>query len=189
MAKQYYVSENINEGNFEDWQTIIESTFEMNFDAKSMDKDGVTIVSNGHLARGYFLEQALMVVAATGSGKTRRIILELLISCIKAACSIICNDPKAELLKHVGSLLKMLGYKVIVIDLRNLDYGERFNFCEHPATLWQEGNKRRADEMFQAMFDTFMESVKSDKDPFWHTTASQYLTGLAELFESIYGNA
>ena len=181
MAKQYYVSENINEGTFEDWDTILDATFEMNFDADSMEKDGVPIVSDGHLARGYPLEQPMMVVAATGSGKTRRLIIQFLISCILSACSILINDPKGELYKFTKKILEKLGYKIIVIDLRNLDYGERFNFCEHPARLYKLGFTRRADEMFQAMFDTFMASVKSEKDPFWHTTGAAYLTGLAEL--------
>ena len=181
LPKQYYVSENINEGTFEDWKTIADATFEMDFDADSMEKDGVPLVSDGHLARGYPLEQPMMVVAATGSGKTRRLIIQYLLSCILSACSMLINDPKGELYKHTKKFLEKLGYYVIVFDLRNLDYGERFNFCEHPAKLYKAGNTRRADEMFQAMFDTFMATVRSEKDPFWHTTSASYLTGLAEL--------
>lgn len=186
MAKQYYISENINEGTFEDWETILDATFEMDFDADYMEKDGVPIVSDGHLARGYPLEQPMMVVAATGSGKTRRLIIQFLISCILSACSMLINDPKGELYKHTKKLLEKLGYKIIVIDLRNLDNGERFNFCEHPARLYKAGSTRRADEMFQAMFDTFMATVRSEKDPFWHTTGAAYLTGLAELCCDIF---
>lgn len=186
MAKHYYVSENVNEGTFEDWETILDATFEMDFDADYMEKDGVPIVSDGHLARGYPLEQPMMVVAATGSGKTRRLIIQFLISCILSACSMLINDPKGELYKHTKKLLGKLGYKIIVVDLRNLDYGERFNFCEHPARLYKAGFTRRADEMFQAMFDTFMATVRSEKDPFWHTTGAAYLTGLAELCCDIF---
>lgn len=181
MAKQYYVSENINEGTFEDWVTILDATFEMNYDADHMEKAGVPIVSDGHMARGYPLEQPMMVVAATGSGKTRRLIIQFLISCILSAGSMLINDPKGELYKHTKKLLEKLEYKIIVVDLRNLDNGERFNFCEHPARLYKAGFTRRADEMFQAMFDTFMATVRSEKDPFWHTTGAAYLTGLAEL--------
>lgn len=186
MAKHYYVSENVNEGTFEDWETILDATFEMDFDADYMEKDGVPIVSDGHLARGYPLEQPMMVVAATGSGKTRRLIIQFLISCILSVCSMLINDPKGELYKHTKKLLEKLGYKIIVVDLRNLDYGERFNFCEHPARLYKAGFTRRADEMFQAMFDTFMATVRSEKDPFWHTTGAAYLTGLAELCCDIF---
>ncbi len=181
MAKQYYVSENINEGTFEDWETLFDATFEMNFDDDHMEMDGVPILSDGHLARGYPLEQPMMVVAATGSGKTRRLIIQYLISCVLSACSMLINDPKGELYKHIKKFLEKLGYLIIVIDLRNLDCGERFNFCEHPARLYKMGYMRRADEMFQAMFDTFMATVRSEKDPFWHTTGASYLTGLAEL--------
>lgn len=175
------MSENINEGTFEDWETILAATFEMNYDSDYMEKVGLPIISDGHWARGYHSEQPIFIVAATGSGKTRRLIIQYLISCILAACSMVINDPKGELYKHLIKLLEKFGYKVIVIDLRNLDCGERFNFCEHPAKLYKSGLTRRADEMFQSMFDTFMSTVKSEKDPFWHTTAAAYLTGLAEF--------
>lgn len=181
VIKQYYASDNINEGSFEDWETIVDATFEMDFDAETMEKDGVPLVSDGHLARGFPLEQPMMVVAATGSGKTRRLIIQYLISCILSACSMLINDPKGELYKHIKKLLEKLGYNVIVFDLRNLNYGERFNFLQHPAKLYKAGNTRRADEMFQAMFDTFMATVRSEKDPYWHMTGAAYLTGLAEL--------
>ena len=181
MSKIYYISENINEGSFEEWDTIVDASFEMNYDAESMEKDGIPFVSDGHLARGFPLEQPMMVVAATGSGKTRRLIIPYSISCILSGCSLLINDPKGELYKHTKKLLKKMGYKIIIVDLRDLDYGERFNCCEYPARLHKQGNTKRADEMFQAMFDTFLNSVRSEKDPFWHTTGAAYLTGLAEL--------
>lgn len=181
MSKQYYISENTNEGRFEDPETIYDSTFEMDFESDHMERDGMPVISNGHIARGFFPEQPMMVVAATGSGKTRRLIIPYLISCIKSDCNMFINDPKGELYKHTKKMLKKAGYKTLVIDLRNLDHGERFNPCEYPAKLYKSGKKGRADEILQAMFDTFMNSVRSEKDPYWHTTGSQYITGLAEL--------
>ena len=181
MAKNYYVSENINEGSFEELSKILDVTFEMDYDSVGMPRDGVPLISDGHSARGYASEQPVMVVAATGSGKTRRLIMEYVISCIKSGTSMFVNDPKGELYRYSKALLEQNGYRVLVVDYRNPGYGERYNFCEHPAKLYQAGQHSRADEMFQSMFDTFMSSVKSEKDPYWHNTSSTYLTGLAQL--------
>lgn len=181
LAKNYYVTDNINVGCFEDYHNIVKATVEMNYDGDSMEKDGIPLISDGHSARGYPLEQPMMVVAATGSGKTRRIIIQYLVSCILSACSILINDPKGELYKATKGLLEKMGYKIVIVDYRNLDCGERYNFCEIPAKLYKSGNTRRSDEMFQSMFDTFMIPVKSEKDRFWDTTGAMYLTGLGEL--------
>lgn len=144
------------------------------------------IISDGHRARGYWPEQPMMIVAATGSGKTRRLILPYLISCIKSSSSILIHDPKAELYKHTKNLLKQNDYNVIVIDYRNLECGERFNLCEYPAKLYKNGNTKRADELFQALFDTLMATVRDETDLFWHTTGATYLTGLAELCSDLF---
>ena len=186
MGKHYYISDNINEGTFEDLENILDATFEMNYDGKRMGKDGIPLISNGHYARGFFSEQPVMVVASTGSGKTRRLIIPYLISCIMSGSSVIVNDPKGELYKHVQKLLVKYGYKVKVVNYRDLAVGDRFNFCEHPAKLYKQGNTSRADELFQSMFDTFMGTVKSEKDPYWHTTGASYLTGLAEMACDIF---
>lgn len=181
MSKQYCISENIYDGSFEEFDNIAKETFEMNFSEKEIIKDGMPLISNGHIARGYYLEQPMMVIGATGSGKTRRLIIPYLTSCIMSGTSVLVNDPKGELYKHTHKLLQEFGYKEIVVDYRDLSCGDRFNFCEYPAKLYQNGNTTRADEIFQAMFDTLMNSVKSEKDPFWHTTSATYVTGLAEL--------
>ncbi len=179
--QKYYITKNINEGSFEDYENIEKSTFEMDFDSDIMEKDGVPIISDGHKARGYNLEQPMMVCASTGSGKTRRIIMPYIISCIKSKSSMVINDPKAELYKYSYNSLVENGYRVKVIDIRNLDCGEQYNLLEIPARLYKEGNTKRGDEMFQSLFDTIMSSVRSDKDMFWHTTGASYLTGLSEL--------
>ena len=67
------------------------------------------------------------------------------------------------------------------MDNRDPEYGERYNPLQKPAELYQEGNKDRAREMFKYFADTIFAAVKSDKDPFWHTTSAGSFAGLAEL--------
>lgn len=182
---QYYVDDNINEGTFESYEAIIDNTFELDYENCKASYSGVPLISDGHSARGYHLEQPLMILANTGSGKTMRIVLPYAMSCIYAEESMILTDPKGELYKHLKNTLDEHGYKTIVMDMRNPRCGEGYNLWKHPTDLYKLGKKSRADELMQSISTTIFNEVKSDKDPFWHITSSQYLTGLAEMLADL----
>ena len=59
-----------------------------------------------------------------------------------------------------------MGYKIVVLDIRDPECGERYNPLEEPAELYQEGEKDRAREMFKYFADTIFAAVKSEKGPF-----------------------
>lgn len=181
MDNKYYVPPNHYEGRYENIETIEESTIEMDFRKDNFEQAGVPIISNGELARGYPLEEPFMIVAGTGSGKTRRLIMQFALSNIKAGNPFVIHDPKGEHYKHLAPELEKHGYKVFIYNLRNPEIGERYNLCEYPAILYKTGKKRRADELFQGLIDTFIGSVKSEKEPYWHTTSATHLSGVAEL--------
>jgi len=68
-----------------------------------------------------------LVIGATRSGKSRRIILPTIWTLAKAGESMIVSDPKGELHRYSAEYLKRLGYKVILIDLRNPYRGNQWN--------------------------------------------------------------
>ncbi|WP_009609885.1 VirD4-like conjugal transfer protein, CD1115 family [Caldanaerobacter subterraneus] len=69
----------------------------------------------------------LLVIGSTRSGKSRRIILPTIWALAKAGESMIVSDPKGELYGYSSEYLKRLGYKVILIDLRNPYRGNHWN--------------------------------------------------------------
>ncbi|AEM79760.1 VirD4-like conjugal transfer protein, CD1115 family [Thermoanaerobacter wiegelii] len=69
----------------------------------------------------------LLVIGSTRSGKSRRIILPTIWALAKAGESMIVSDPKGELYGYSSEYLKKLGYKVILIDLRNPYRGNQWN--------------------------------------------------------------
>ncbi len=178
---KYYISPNENEGKFEDYQTIKEKTFEVDFKNRCFERSGLPILSDGRKARLYLFNQPVMVVAGTNAGKTRRITIEYILSASKAGESFIVNDPKAEAYKHCSELLKQEGYRVLVIDFRDPNKGERYNILELPAKLYQSGERDIADEMINSVFKTICEGVKNEKDVFWHVTSATVLAGEALL--------
>lgn len=181
MGGQYYINENVNEGIFETWENIIAHTIPIDFDAGTAPMSGAPIISDGHKVRGHNLEQPMMIISNTGSGKTNRFLIPYILSCILSGESIVVTDPKAECLKKNGNKLREMGYKVIVVNLREPMKGDKYNLLKYPARLWKEGKRARADEMFQSISTMVFEEVKSEKDAFWHNTSAGYCTGLCEL--------
>lgn len=142
---------------------------------------GINVISNGKESYIQDTEASTLVVGATGSGKTRRLLLPYTYSCIKDGASLVINDPKGEIYTHMYDVLREEGYNIKVLDYRNPLRGERYNPLEYPAHLYKEGNTSRAAELFTEIGKTIFEAVKSGKDPFWHLTANQYFVGLAEF--------
>lgn len=72
-------------------------------------------------------EMHCLVLAATRSGKSRRIILPTIWVLAQAGESMIITDPKGELYQMASRYLKRQGYEVILIDLRQPLRGNRWN--------------------------------------------------------------
>lgn len=68
-----------------------------------------------------------LVIGATRSGKSRRIILPTIWLLAQAGESMIITDPKGELYQMASNYLKRRGYDVVLIDLRQPLRGNRWN--------------------------------------------------------------
>ena len=66
----------------------------------------------------------ILVIGGSGAGKTRFFCLPGIMS---ANCSFLVTDPKGELLRKTGNLLKTMGYEVKVFDLINPENSDCYN--------------------------------------------------------------
>ena len=82
----------------------------------------------------------LLVIGSTRSGKSRRIILPTIWTLARAGESMIVSDPKGELHSYSFKYLKELGYKVILIDLRNPYRGNQWNPVLEVASYLEAGD-------------------------------------------------
>lgn len=150
-------------------------------DTKSKRGGGLVVISDGETSVIEESENSTATIGSTGSKKTRNVVMPHVESCARAEKSMVIHDPKSDIYKTMVKRLKKMGYKIVVLDIRDPEYGERYNPLEKPAELYKEGEKDRAREMFKYFADTIFAAVKSEKDPFWHTTSAGYFAGLAEL--------
>ena len=63
-------------------------------------------------------EQHAMVIAASGRGKTRRILFPAVVLAARAGRSLVINDPKAEIYRATSNEVRRCGYEVRVAQLK-----------------------------------------------------------------------
>ena len=66
----------------------------------------------------------VMVIGGSGSGKSRFYVKPNL---MQANTSYVCTDPKGELLRSTGKMLKSYGYKIKVFNLIDMDHSHNYN--------------------------------------------------------------
>ncbi len=129
-----------------------------------------------------------LIIGSTGAGKTRRLLLPSLCNYLLAKESIICTDPKGEILQYTMPLLEILGYKVLTIDFKNPMKSTRYNFLQPVINAFKEGDVRKAEEycwdITQALVgneDTKMEKIWKDGE--MSIIAGTIMTVVAENME------
>lgn len=178
MVNATHVTEKVR---FESEEGIKDRYTEVNFESGDVMGAGVPIISTGRTAYVDDSEASTFVVGASGSGKTRKILMPYTLSCIRKNENLVIHDPKGEINRYMYRELEKKGYEVIVLDYRRPLRGDRYNPLEYPSKIYKEGNTSRAAEMFQAFSETMFSDRKSEKDRFWDLTAASYMTGLSLL--------
>lgn len=129
-----------------------------------------------------------LIIGSTGAGKTRRLLLPSLCNYLFARESVICTDPKGEILQYTMPLLEKLGYKVLTIDFKNPMKSTRYNFLQPVINAFKQGDVRKAEEycwdITQALVgneDTKMEKIWKDGE--MSIIAGAIMTVVAENME------
>ena len=112
----------------------------------------------------------ILVVGGSGAGKTRFFCKPNILNC---NTSFVCLDPKGELLRDTGRLLKeQQGYEVRVLDLINMEKSH----CYNPFRYLQSDND--VQRLVTNLFKATTPKGSASKDPFWDTTAAMLLMAL-----------
>lgn len=88
-----------------------------------------------------------LILALTGAGKTRRILLQSIVLQIMAGECILVSDVKGEIYYYTSQFAKKHGYKVITIDLNNALKSSHYNFLQPIIDALQEGRKKRDEKI------------------------------------------
>lgn len=119
-----------------------------------------------------------LVWGSTGSLKTRCVIEPTVKIIGKSGESMIINDPKAEIHNRCASELQEEGYKIIVINIRDPEFGNSWNPLAIPYKFYLSGDIDRAAEFANDVAHNLMMEETSTQDPFWDYSASDCLFGL-----------
>lgn len=146
---------------------------EINKRYQQKPKDSNKILSQ-HLSIGYNAKLHrrnfnTIVVGGSGAGKTRFYAKPNLMQC---NTSFVCLDPKGELLRDTGGLLKAKGYEVRVLDLINMERSD----CYNPFMYIQSDNDIQ--RLVTNLFKSTTPKGSQSNDPFWDTAASMLLLAL-----------
>lgn len=110
-----------------------------------------------------------IVVGGSGSGKTRFYAKP---NIMQANTSFVILDPKGEILRDTGNLLKKKGYEIKVIDLINMEKSH----CYNPFVYLQSDND--VQKLVTNIFKNTTPKGAQSQDPFWDQAAMMLLLAL-----------
>ena len=111
----------------------------------------------------------VLVVGGSGAGKTRFFAKP---NVMNANTSFVILDPKGELLRDTGGLLKAMGYDIKVIDLINMEKSH----CYNPFVYLRSDNDIQ--RLVTNLFKNTTPKGAQSQDPFWDQAATMLLLAL-----------
>lgn len=118
---------------------------------------------------------------ASGSKKTRALVMPTIKVLGNAGESMIINDSKGELFDRMAGSLEKLGYNIITINLRDPSIGNAWNPLYIPYLYYKAGDMDKAAEFANDIANTLALGEVSDKDPYWDYSACDTCYGLILL--------
>ena len=116
------------------------------------------------------LNNNVLIIGGSGAGKTFYVVKPNGYNC--GASSFIFCDPKGELLRDVGQYLQDQGYRILVLNLVNMDESDCYNPFEYI----------RSDEDVVKLITNLIANTTPKKasanDPFWEKAEAMYLQSI-----------
>lgn len=122
-----------------------------------------------------------LVYGATGSLKTRCVVLPTMKILGYGQESMVINDSKGELYDRMAGFLEGQGYQVKVINFRDPAIGNSWNPFYIPFQYYLNGDLNRAAEFANDIAGVIALSQVSNTDPFWDYSAYDCILGLILL--------
>lgn len=111
----------------------------------------------------------VLAVGGSGAGKSRNFAIPNIMQC---SGSMVITDPKAELLRKTGGLLKRKGYEVRVFDLINPDT----SFCYNPFQYVHDD--KDVLRLIASLIKNTTPKGSQSQDPFWAKSETALLQAL-----------
>lgn len=147
---------------------------------------GLPLLSDGTEAYVDDKDTHTLIFGATGSKKTRLFCMPMINIFTKAGESFVATDPKGELYAKTAGMAKANGYDIVVLNFREIGYGDMWNPLALPYELYHSGKEEEAISMLNDFVATISEpQFKNTTDSLWPNLASSFaLANLLLLMES-----
>ena len=167
------------------------------YDIKPKSKEVVQLFDRGGLVLGkenlpngkeriYSVNEDLhtLTIGETGSGKTRTMVLQSIVSLGLAGENMVITDIKGELSEFTAEFLKSIGYEVVYIDFKNPLKSTRFNFLK---PVIDAVNKDDIDGAVELIWDITSQLVGEIKgEPIWQNGEASIIAGA--IMAVVYDN-
>lgn len=170
---------NINQGSYATLDDIMNKGVKIDYRTSCADASGVTMISDGKTSYVYKGDDFNLVVGGTGTKKTRNVVAPYIYNNALAGKSMIISDIKGDLYRLLSKILRRLGYKIKVLNFNDPSKGDAFNPLDEICRNYKSGNMHKANRDLNNLADMIFNSVKADKDPFWHKSSANYFVGSA----------
>lgn len=124
-----------------------------------------------------------LLVGATGSKKSRLVVMPAVRTIAAAGEGMVICDPKGEIYRRTAGYLKQMGYRIHAINLREPQKGDGWNLLQIPYEHYLAGEIDKACELINDATATLIPIIA--KDPYWDYTARDMLFGLVLLLFQI----
>ena len=170
------------ESRWADLAEVKASTTHLLLEDESYETAGIPIISNGEEAWVDGMDNHTLVFGSTGSKKSRLFFMPMIHLFAGAGESMIITDPKGELYEKTSGYVKKKGYNIVVLNFRDLNYGDTWNPLALPYRLYHEGKEDEATERIADFVNAISQNSRENtKDVFWVNAAATIATSILIL--------
>lgn len=127
----------------------------------------------------------VLIFGNTGSKKSRNFIIPSVYLLAQAGENMVISDPKGEIYRNSSGALLENGYKIRIINFRDMEKSDRWNPLLLPYTLYRSGDVDKAVELVTDLAYQLTSKVRNRDDKFWESQAAEAIIGLIlALFET-----
>lgn len=113
-----------------------------------------------------------LLVGATGSGKTQKIVIPSIINNLQSESrpSMVVTDLKGTIAKATEKIAKREKYNILTFDFINFQKNKWNPFLK-VQELWNKKKYEEATELIEKITKVINDNVASKSEPFWHTSS------------------
>ena len=152
---------------------------------KEPKDSGIPVLTDGKEAEVLGGDTHSLIIGATGSMKTRAVLVPTLLSIAEKGENLVVSDPKGEIFDLTSGYLEKLGYEVRCINFRDMSRSNRWNPLLSAYERYEKGDVDGAVELVVDLTKMLTTPFQSAQDPYWQHSADHMLQGAIELLMAV----